>query len=161
MTFLRAMLAAPNTPHANGVFAHWSIDHWPHCCRGTRIEQLVKQTSSRDVGLLGWSRLWLEQPGGRGWWALAAISIRACPSRPWRLPGIVAEDVGIEHTYDGEFQYFVGGGVAVADCNADLKPDVFLAGGENPSAVYPKRERRGRSDPVRRRLTYLRPSSME
>lgn len=58
------------------------------------------------------------------------------PAAAYETPRFVREDAGIEHAYDGEFLYFVGGGVAVADCDADLKPDVFLAGGENPSAVY-------------------------
>ena len=43
---------------------------------------------------------------------------------------------GLEHVYDGEFQYFVGGGVAVLDCDQDRRPDLYLAGGENPAALY-------------------------
>ena len=43
---------------------------------------------------------------------------------------------GIDHRYDGEFQFFVGGGVAVFDCNDDRRPDVYLAGGVNPSGLY-------------------------
>ncbi len=43
---------------------------------------------------------------------------------------------GIEHSYAGEFPYFVGGGVAVFDCNADYLPDLFFAGGSNPSALF-------------------------
>jgi hypothetical protein len=47
-----------------------------------------------------------------------------------------AAAAGINHTYDGEFSYSVGGGLAVLDCNADGRPDLYLAGGANPSALY-------------------------
>jgi hypothetical protein len=43
---------------------------------------------------------------------------------------------GLEHVYDGEFQYFVGGGVAVFDCDDDGMPDMYLAGGANPASLY-------------------------
>ena len=40
------------------------------------------------------------------------------------------------HVYAGGWEHFVGGGVAVMDCNADGLPDAYLAGGENPSALW-------------------------
>jgi hypothetical protein len=43
---------------------------------------------------------------------------------------------GIDHVYDGEFPYFVGGGVATFDCNDDRRPDLYLAGGADPAALY-------------------------
>ena len=39
------------------------------------------------------------------------------------------------HVYDGGWEHFVGGGVAVFDCNNDLLPDLFAAGGENPAIL--------------------------
>ncbi|MES0810444.1 CRTAC1 family protein [Roseibium sp. SCPC15] len=43
---------------------------------------------------------------------------------------------GIYHTYDGAWEYFVGGGTAIFDCNNDRLPDLFLAGGKNPAGLY-------------------------
>jgi hypothetical protein len=47
-----------------------------------------------------------------------------------------AASAGISHVYDGEFTFFVGGGVAVFDCNDDHRPDLYFAGGTNPAALY-------------------------
>ena len=38
--------------------------------------------------------------------------------------------------YDGEFTFFVGGGVAAFDCDDDGRPDLYFAGGTNPAALY-------------------------
>ncbi|HEX6287202.1 MAG TPA: CRTAC1 family protein, partial [Acidimicrobiia bacterium] len=48
----------------------------------------------------------------------------------------VGDIAGIVHRYDGEFEYFVGGGVATFDCNSDRLPDLYLAGGSRPAALY-------------------------
>ncbi len=40
-----------------------------------------------------------------------------------------------EHIYGGGWEHFVGGGVAVFDCNGDDLPDMFAAGGENPAGL--------------------------
>jgi hypothetical protein len=37
--------------------------------------------------------------------------------------------------YAGEWEHFVGGGVAIFDCNADARPDLFVAGGTNPAVL--------------------------
>ncbi|SHH32542.1 Repeat domain-containing protein [Cognatiyoonia sediminum] len=42
----------------------------------------------------------------------------------------------IAHEYNGGWEHFVGGGIAVFDCNADGLPDVFAAGGENPASLF-------------------------
>ncbi len=43
---------------------------------------------------------------------------------------------GIDQVYDGGPTFAVGGGVATFDCSGDGKPDVFLAGGSQPAALY-------------------------
>lgn len=39
------------------------------------------------------------------------------------------------HSYTGGWEHFVGGGVAVFDCNGDALPDLLAAGGESPAAL--------------------------
>jgi hypothetical protein len=47
-----------------------------------------------------------------------------------------ATSAGIDHVYAGEFDFFVGGGVAAFDCTGDGKDELYLAGGTNPAALY-------------------------
>lgn len=46
-----------------------------------------------------------------------------------------AGDLPAPHVYDGGWEHFVGGGVAVLDCNQDARPDLFVAGGANPARL--------------------------
>ncbi len=39
------------------------------------------------------------------------------------------------HSYIGGWEHFVGGGVAVFDCNDDARPDIFAAGGSAPARL--------------------------
>ncbi len=43
---------------------------------------------------------------------------------------------GIDHTYDGDFDFFVGGGVAAFDCDDDGRSELYFAGGSEPAALY-------------------------
>ena len=54
------------------------------------------------------------------------------------VPQLIDETAtsGIDHVYDGEFPFFVGGGVATFDCNDDGKPELYFAGGVNDAALY-------------------------
>ena len=47
-----------------------------------------------------------------------------------------ARQAGIDHIYSGPWEYFVGGGTAIFDCDGDRRPDLFLAGGEGRAALY-------------------------
>ena len=40
------------------------------------------------------------------------------------------------HIYAGGWEHFVGGGVAIFDCNGDARPDFYAAGGENEAALF-------------------------
>jgi hypothetical protein len=60
------------------------------------------------------------------------------PSVAMGAPHFIDEtaSAGVDQTYDGGSTYQVGGGVAVFDCNGDGRPDMYLAGGSNPAALY-------------------------
>ncbi len=45
-------------------------------------------------------------------------------------------DSGIDHSYEGDYEHFVGGGVAALDCDSDGRSDLFIAGGTDPAALY-------------------------
>ncbi|WP_171182567.1 CRTAC1 family protein [Ruegeria sp. HKCCC2117] len=40
------------------------------------------------------------------------------------------------HVYDGGWEHFVGGGLAVFDCNGDNRPELYAAGGSNPAQLF-------------------------
>ena len=73
--------------------------------------------------------------------AAAAVVLVA---RPFTSPAALppphfveeARVAGVDQVYDGDFTYSVGGGMAVFDCNDDGKPDMYIAGGNNPAALY-------------------------
>jgi len=50
---------------------------------------------------------------------------------------------GLDHRYGGGDTSYIGGGVAVFDCDGDGLPDLYLAGGSNPAALYRNDSRRG------------------
>lgn len=49
----------------------------------------------------------------------------------------------VEHVYSGGWEHFVGGGVAVFDCNGDALPELFAAGGESPARLFLNASERG------------------
>ena len=60
------------------------------------------------------------------------------PASAGRAPLFVDETAasGLIHRFDGPDTYQVGGGVAVFDCDGDRFPDVYLAGGVQPAALF-------------------------
>ena len=62
----------------------------------------------------------------------------ATPTTAAGAPHFVEETAasGLDHSYAGDAAYDVGGGAAVFDCNGDGRPDIYLAGGSNPAALY-------------------------
>jgi hypothetical protein len=64
-----------------------------------------------------------------------AAGVRGGAMAPPRFVELAAA-AGVDHVYDGEFEFYVGGGVAVFDCNEDGRPDLYFAGGTNPATLY-------------------------
>jgi enediyne biosynthesis protein E4 len=47
-----------------------------------------------------------------------------------------ANDVPVQQVYSGPWEHFVGGGVAVLDCNHSGFPSLYVAGGSGPSRLF-------------------------
>jgi enediyne biosynthesis protein E4 len=98
-----------------------------------------------DPGSRGRRRiLWLGL-GATGLLSVGAMAVvafdlfgAATPTEATAPPRFVEEAraAGIEHAYEGEWPFFLGGGVAVMDCDGDGLPDLYLAGGASQAVLY-------------------------
>lgn len=54
------------------------------------------------------------------------------------IPGFADEtqSSGLAHQFSGEWTFMVGGGAAAFDCNGDLKPELYLAGGTAKAQLF-------------------------
>ncbi len=66
------------------------------------------------------------------------LCLLALPAVAQEVPRFVEEtaSAGLTHSYSGDWEYMVGGGVAVFDCTGDDRPEVFMAGGAAPAGFW-------------------------
>ncbi|WP_394181223.1 CRTAC1 family protein [Yoonia maritima] len=70
--------------------------------------------------------------------AIMTLSLSAVMTPATAEPSFVNRDESLStpHTYAGGWEHFVGGGVAIFDCNDDSLPELFIAGGTNAAQLY-------------------------
>ncbi|MEL7465562.1 MAG: CRTAC1 family protein [Pseudomonadota bacterium] len=96
----------------------------------------------------------LRQAGDSPWWRggrsaltlpLAATLALLCTQALSGEPRFVdrAPELGIAHSYEGGWEHFGGGGVAVFDCDGDGLAELYAAGGANPATLLRNRSARG------------------
>ena len=73
-----------------------------------------------------------------GAWSVVVGGRSATPTVALGAPRYVDETptAGVRQTYGGGDATFIGGGVAVFDCDSDGAPDLYIAGGANPGVLY-------------------------
>ena len=88
-------------------------------------------------GLIGAAFLLLVAVGAATTGVLIGVGADR-PTTALPAPRFVEEaaSAGLDHRYDGEFQFVVGGGVAVLDCDDDGLSDLYLAGGSVPAGLF-------------------------
>ena len=77
------------------------------------------------------------------WSASVAVGLRAPSGAPHFVEEAAAAGVDQVYADNPSANFSVGGGVAVFDCNGDGKPDLYIAGGSHPAALYRNDSPRG------------------
>ncbi len=97
--------------------------------------RLSRRSSGRSLAL---AAALLVVAGALVWFGAGQLLRSPTPTTALDAPRFVEETAraGIDRTYDGGATFSTGGGVAVFDCDGDAKPDVYVAGGANPAALY-------------------------
>lgn len=69
---------------------------------------------------------------------LCALSLIVAAHPAWAqdVPRFAETAAGVDHSFTGEWEFMVGGGVASFDCNGDALPDLALSGGTSLAALY-------------------------
>ena len=101
--------------------------------------------ANRDSSNRSASAVWLVIGAAAGSLVALGIGVLAlnafgsnAPATAMAPPRFIEEAAaaGIHHVYNGDFTFFVGGGVAAFDCDDDGRSDLYFAGGTNPAALY-------------------------
>ena len=102
-------------------------------CQGPPAPAADAVVQSASCGRLGYGTLIVGAGDRRAPPGVAALGR---PGRPRTRRTSWPTAAGIDHRYEGDFQYFVGGGVAAFDCDDDGRSELYLAGGSAPAALY-------------------------
>ncbi|OUS04258.1 hypothetical protein A9Q96_15000 [Rhodobacterales bacterium 52_120_T64] len=73
--------------------------------------------------------------------AISLISVIGASAQPVFTD--VASDLDLTHQYTGGWEHFVGGGIASFDCDADLLPELYVAGGASSASLFRNKSSRG------------------
>lgn len=69
------------------------------------------------------------------WLPLLLLATPVLAQEP-AVPQFRAEPAALAHRFSGEWTFMVGGGVAAFDCSGDGKPELVMAGGTAPAALF-------------------------
>lgn len=69
-------------------------------------------------------------------WGLILVGLWPAPLAAELRFADRSADLPVSQRYEGDWGHYVGGGVAVLDCDADGLPDFLAAGGEAPTRLY-------------------------